>query len=62
MRRGLRVTDFPIGVEIIVDGYLAKRADFVANGSEVTFLDGRNFFLGSSGTGAPTELSRGASR
>ncbi len=53
MRRGLRKTDFPIGVEILVKGFRAKNGKPVANGVNVTFADGRNFFTGSSGSGAP---------
>ena len=53
LRRGVRTADFEIGVELVVEGFLAKRAPMVANGRDVTFVDGRNFFLGSSGTGAP---------
>ena len=55
LRRGLRKTDFPAGVEIIVDGFLAKDGSHTANGRSVKMLDGRNFFMGSSGTGAPTD-------
>ena len=54
LRRGLRKTDFPIGVELMVEGFLAKNGKPVANGVTVKFADGRNFFMGSSGTGAPT--------
>lgn len=48
-RRGLRKEDFPIGTQVTVDGYRAKNGSNTANGRTVTFLDGRNFFLGSSG-------------
>jgi hypothetical protein len=48
-RRGLRKEDFPIGTQVTVDGYRAKNGSNMANGRTVTFLDGRNFFLGSSG-------------
>jgi len=47
-RRGLRKTDFPIGSEVLVDGYRAKGGVPKANGKTVTFADGRNFFLGAS--------------
>ena len=47
-RRGLRKTDFPIGSEVIVEGYRAKGGIPRANGKTVTFKDGRNFFLGAS--------------
>ena len=53
IRRGLRQTDFPAGVEVVVEGYQAKNGTQKANGSTVTFADGRNFFLGASDTGAP---------
>lgn len=55
LRRGLRKTDFPIGIEVMVEGYQAKNGTPTANGSRVQFADGRNFFVGSSGTGAPSE-------
>ena len=48
LRRGLRKTDFPIGSELIVEGYRAKNGSPTANGTTVKFADGRNFFLGSS--------------
>jgi hypothetical protein len=46
LRRGLRATDFPPGLEIVVDGYRSKDGSPRANGQKVTFADGRNFFLG----------------
>jgi hypothetical protein len=49
LRRGLRKTDFPIGAEVTVQGYLAKNGKPMANGTSVTLPDGRNFFTGSSG-------------
>ena len=55
LRRGLRKTDFPPGLQIVVDGYRAKNGSRTANGRTVTFADGRNFFMGSSGTGAPSD-------
>ena len=55
LRRGLRKEDFPIGTEVIVKGFRAKNGQPVANGRTVTFTNGRNFFLGSEGTGAPKD-------
>jgi hypothetical protein len=49
LRRGLRKEDFPIGTQVTVDGYRAKNGSNTANGRTVSFQDGRNFFLGSSG-------------
>jgi len=55
-RRGLRRDCLPIGTVLIVDGYQAKDHSLPrANGRDVTFADGRKFFLGSSGTGAPED-------
>ena len=55
LRRGLRRTDFPLGTEVIVNGYLARSGDPVVNGRSVTTLDGRNFFLGTdANAGGPT--------
>ena len=48
LRRGLRKTDFPIGSEVVVEGYRAKNGSPTANGQNVKFADGRNFFLGAS--------------
>ena len=46
IRRGLRQTDFPIGSELIIEGYRAKNGSPTASGDTVTFADGKNFFLG----------------
>ena len=46
LRRGLRRTDFPSGIELIVEGFRAKSGEPKANGRSVTMKDGRNFFLG----------------
>ena len=48
MRRGLRKTDFPAGLEVLVDGYRSKSGAPRAHGKTLTFKDGRNFFLGAS--------------
>ena len=56
VRRGLRRECLPIGSRLIVDGYRAKDHTLKrANGRDVTFPDGRKFFMGSSGTGAPQD-------
>ena len=52
LRRGLRKTDFPAGIEVVVEGYQAKSGGTRANGRTVTFKDGRNFFLGPENAGA----------
>jgi len=53
LRRGLRKTDFPSGIELVVKGYRAKNGSYTINGTSVKMPDGRNLFVGSSGTGAP---------
>ena len=46
LRRGLRKTDFPPGLEVTVEGFRARSGEAKANGRSVTMKDGRNFFLG----------------
>jgi len=53
LRRGLRKTDFPEGLEVIVKGYRAKNGSLSINGTTVKLPDGRDLLVGSSGTGAP---------
>ena len=55
LRRGLTRDSIPVGAQIVVDGYQSKDRSARANGRDVTFEDGRKFFLGSSGTGAPLD-------
>ena len=57
MQKGLRRTDFPIGVEVTVKGYRAKSGKAVANASSVQLPDGRDFY-----TGAQDSPERQASR
>ena len=44
LQQGLRRTDFPLGTEVQVDGFLAKSGDPVVNSSNVTLPDGRDFY------------------
>jgi hypothetical protein len=53
LRRGLRKTDFPVGVEVTVKGYRAKNGGRDVNGTSVTLPDGRNLYTGSSVNGTP---------
>ncbi len=63
VRRGLGRDCLPIGTELIVDGFQTKDHTLKrANGRDVTFPDGRKFFLGSSGTGAPDDGAEALSR
>ena len=58
-RRGFTKSSLVPGTEIVIDGYQAKDGSRRANGRDLTLPDGRKLFLGSSGTGAPYELSPG---
>jgi hypothetical protein len=53
LRRGLRETDFPLGIDLTVNGYLSKNGKKIINGTSVKLPDGRSLFTGSVGTGAP---------
>ena len=56
LRRGANKDTFPVGTEVVVDGYQARDHTVLrANARNVTFPDGRKLFLGSQGTGAPDE-------
>ena len=58
MRRGLNKNSIPVGTELVIDGFGAKDGSTTANARDVTFPDGSQFFVGSSGTGAPYERNR----
>jgi hypothetical protein len=53
LRKGFRKTDFPVGSDVVVKGYQAKNGANVAAASTVVLPDGRSFYAGSEGTGAP---------
>ena len=55
LRRGLSRKSLLPGTVIVVDGYQSKDRSNRANGRDVTFEDGRKIFMGSSGTGAPSD-------
>ena len=56
-RRGFTKLSLMPGTEITLDGYQAKDGSRRANGRDLTYPDGRKMFLGSTGTGAPYELT-----
>jgi hypothetical protein len=56
LRRGITRDSLKNGTELVIDGYQARDHTLLrANGRNVTYPDGRKLFLGSSGTGAPTD-------
>jgi hypothetical protein len=56
LRRGVTKEALAVGTVIVVDGYQARDHNLLrANGRNITYPDGRKLFLGSSGTGAPSD-------
>jgi hypothetical protein len=56
IRRGITKDSLAFGTAIVVDGYQTRDHSLKrANGRNITYPDGRKLFLGSSGTGAPTD-------
>jgi len=53
LRRGWTKTSLLPGTEILVEGFQAKDGANRANGSIITFTDGKKLFVGSSNTDAP---------
>ena len=48
LRRGWTKNSLPAGTEILVEGYQSKDGSNRANGSIITFTDGKKLFVGSS--------------
>jgi Family of unknown function (DUF6152) len=56
LRRGVTRESVAVGIDLVVDGYQARDHTLLrANGRNITYPDGRKLFLGSSGTGAPSD-------
>jgi uncharacterized protein DUF6152 len=55
LRRGWNKNSIPPGTQVTVQGFRAKDGSNRANGREATLANGQKLFLGSSGTGAPTD-------
>ena len=56
LRRGLRRADFPNGSVLTIEAFRARNGTPTAAAQNVTFADGRNFYLGASeNPGAPPE-------
>jgi hypothetical protein len=54
-RRGINKDTVRVGMQVVVDGYQARDGSRRANGRDVTLPEGRKLFLGSQGTGAPSD-------
>jgi Family of unknown function (DUF6152) len=46
LRRGFTKNSLPVGAEILVEGFQAKDGANRANGSNITFADGKRVFVG----------------
>src|SRR3954462_2688182 len=58
LRRGITRESLKPGTVLVIDGYQARDHSLLrANGRNGTYPDGRTLFLGSPGTGAPTDGS-----
>ncbi len=54
-RRGFTKNSLAPGTEITVEGFRAKNGANRANGADLILPDGSRLFMGSSGTGAPSD-------
>jgi hypothetical protein len=53
LRRGFTKRSLEVGTDIQVQGYQAKNGSMRANGSSVTFADGKKLFVGGSNPDLP---------
>jgi hypothetical protein len=53
LRRGFTKRSLEVGTELNVSGYQAKNGDNKANGSSITFADGKKLFVGGSNPDLP---------
>jgi hypothetical protein len=58
IKRGWTKQSVPVGLEVSIVGYQAKDGAKRANGRDITLPDGKQLFVGSSGTGAPYETPK----
>ena len=55
LRRGFTKESLQVGTELSVEGYQAKNGSNRANGSSVTFKDGKRLFVGGSNPDVPQD-------
>ena len=58
LRRGFTKESLLPGTEVTVEGYRAKNGESRANGSNITFKDGKRLFLGGSNPDDPESRGR----
>jgi hypothetical protein len=59
LRRGFNKNTISVGTKVVVDGYQSKDGSMRMNGRDITLPNGQKLFLGSSGTGAPYDPTKG---
>jgi hypothetical protein len=55
LRRGFSKRSLEVGTELTIQGYQAKNGQNKANGSNVTFKDGKKLFVGGSNPDIPED-------
>jgi hypothetical protein len=55
IKRGFTKDYLKPGTEVVIEGFLSKGVPYRANARSIKFADGRLMFVGSSGTGEPTD-------
>jgi hypothetical protein len=55
LRRGFTKDSLEFGTDLSIEGYQAKNGSYRANGSSVTFQDGRRLFVGGSNPDIPDD-------
>jgi hypothetical protein len=58
LRRGFTKRSLEVGTEIAVQGYQAKNGTMRANGSSITFKDGKKLFVGGSNPDVPDDQKK----
>jgi Family of unknown function (DUF6152) len=58
LRRGFTKRSLEVGTEITVQGYQAKNGTLRANGSSITFKDGKKLFVGGSNPDVPDDQKK----
>jgi hypothetical protein len=53
IRRGFSKRSLENGTELVIEGYQAKNGEYKANGSSITFKDGKKLFVGGSNPDDP---------
>ena len=55
LRRGFTMDNVKAGTEITIEGFRARNGSNRANGADLILPDGTRLFMGSAGTGAPSD-------